>query len=99
MAAVLGVFGLFMSVVAAQNNCSIVPIYVDFHVRAVDGGVNEQYGLFTGIGFPQSQNLSQWPSLSNNETTVAASDYCSGSPFDNCALHAHGYYVPEISQK
>ncbi|KIW92882.1 uncharacterized protein Z519_06731 [Cladophialophora bantiana CBS 173.52] len=98
MAAVLGAFLLFVSVVAAQNNCSIVPVYVDFHARAVDGGVNEQYGLFTGAGFPISQNMSHWPSFSNNETTVASLDYCTNSPFKDCLNHAHGFYSPDLSQ-
>jgi hypothetical protein len=101
MAAVVGAFTLLISVVAAQtSNCSaLIPIYVDFHARAVDGGVTEQYGLFSGIGFPTSQNLSQWPSLSNNETTVASLDYCSDSPFADCLDHAHGYYSPDLSKK
>ncbi|KIW29002.1 uncharacterized protein PV07_04850 [Cladophialophora immunda] len=98
MAAVFEALLLFVAAVAAQNNCSIVPIYVDFHVRAVDGGVNEQYGLFTGAGFPVSQNMSHWPSLSNNETTVASLDYCTDSPFQDCLNHAHGFYSPDLSQ-
>ncbi|KIX99303.1 uncharacterized protein Z520_04879 [Fonsecaea multimorphosa CBS 102226] len=98
MATVLETLLLLVAVVAAQNNCSIVPIYVDFHVRAVDGGVNEQYGLFTGAGFPVSQNMSHWPSLSNNETTVASLDYCTNSPFEDCLNHAHGFYSPDLSQ-
>ena len=99
MAVVLGAFSLFFSIVAAQDRCSIGPIFVDFHVRAVDGGVNEQYGLFTGMGLPTSQNLSQWPSFSNNETTVASLDYCTGTSFADCLDHAHGFYSPELSQK
>ncbi|OAP57755.1 hypothetical protein AYL99_08493 [Fonsecaea erecta] len=98
MAEVFQAFVLFVAVVVAQNNCSKVPIYVDFHVRAVDGGVNEQYGLFTGAGFPVSQNMSHWPSLSNNETTVASLDYCTNSPFEDCLNHAHGFYSPDLSQ-
>ena len=97
MAAFLGAL-LFISAVAAANDCSIIPIYVDFHNRAVDGGISEQYGLFTGIGFPVSQNLSHWPSLSNNETTVGSLDYCSGSPFKDCVTHSHGFYEPELSE-
>ncbi|OAG45158.1 hypothetical protein AYO21_00506 [Fonsecaea monophora] len=98
MAGVIQALVLFVTVVAAQNNCSIVPIYVDFHVRAVDGGVNEQYGLFTGAGFPVSQNMSHWPSFANNETTVASLDYCTNSPFGDCLNHAHGFYSPDLSQ-
>ncbi|KIW99355.1 uncharacterized protein Z518_11343 [Rhinocladiella mackenziei CBS 650.93] len=97
MAAFMGAF-LFISTVVAANNCSIQPIYIDFHDRAVDGGVSTQYGLFTGIGFPTSQNLSQWPSLSNNETTVGSLDYCSSSPFTDCINRVHGFYSPELSE-
>lgn len=95
----MGAF-LFLStvVVAAANNCTIEPIYVDFHNRAVDGGVTFQYGLFTGIGSPVSQNLSQWPSLSNNETTVGGVEYCSSSPFRECINQTHGYYSSDLSE-
>ena len=100
MASIGGALALFLSVAAAQNNCSaLVPIYIDFHARAVDGGTNQQYGLFSGIGFPVSQNLSQWPSLSNNETTVASLDYCSTNRFPDCLNHDHAFYSPELSQK
>ncbi|KIW12204.1 hypothetical protein PV08_09480 [Exophiala spinifera] len=95
MTTLLGVV-LLMSVVAA-NNCSIEPIYVDFHNRAVDGGITFQYGLFTGIGSPISQNLSQWPSLSHNETTVGSLDYCTNSQFQNCNNQSHGFYSPDLS--
>ncbi|ETI24151.1 hypothetical protein G647_03520 [Cladophialophora carrionii CBS 160.54] len=98
MAALVGASLLFAAVAAAQNSCSIVPIYVDFHDRAVNGGVNIQYGLFAGIGFPLSQNQSLWPSLSNNETTVSSLDYCTNSPFPNCLDHDHGFYSPELSE-
>ncbi len=81
----------------ANSSCSIPPIYVDFHDRAVDGGVTFQYGLFTGIGSPISQNLSQWPSLSHNETTVGGLDYCA-SDNNNCLNQSHGFYSPDLSQ-
>ena len=97
MAAFLGAL-LFASVVGASNNCTIQPIFVDFHVRAVDGGVSEQYGLFTGVGSTASQNLSLWPSFSNNETTVGGLEYCTGSRFADCINHSHGFYSPELSQ-
>ncbi|KAK7888383.1 hypothetical protein LTR67_008729 [Exophiala xenobiotica] len=87
---------LLVSAVAA-NDCNINPIFVDFHNRAVDGGITFQYGLFTGIGSPISQNLSQWPSLSYNETTVGSLDYCTSSPFTNCINQSHGFYSPDLS--
>ncbi|EXJ60993.1 hypothetical protein A1O7_05146 [Cladophialophora yegresii CBS 114405] len=98
MAAFVGASLLFAAVAAAQNSCSIIPIYVDFHDRAVDGGINMQYGLFAGIGFPVSQNQSLWPSLSSNETTVASLDYCSNSPFADCLNRDHGFYSPDPSK-
>jgi len=93
---VLAVSLLFLSRVRA-NNCLIDPIYVDFHVRNVDGGVTSQYGLFTGIGTP-SQNLSSWPSLSYNETTVASVAYCQNGSSTDCASSQHGFYVPNLSE-
>lgn len=92
----LGALLLIAPLAAAQDGCSKTPIYLDFHDRRVDGGVSIQYGLFTGIGTP-SQNLSQWPSLSNNETTVSSLDYCSHSPFQDCVQLAHGFYDPALS--
>ncbi|KAI1615321.1 aspartic peptidase domain-containing protein [Exophiala viscosa] len=96
MATLAGLVLLASAVVA--NNCSIQPVYVDFHNRAVDGGITFQYGLFTGIGSPISQNLSSWPSLSNNETSVGSLDYCSTSSFQNCVNQSHGFYSPDLSQ-
>lgn len=97
MASLLGAILLLTSIVFAQDNCSLTPIYVDFHDRRVDGGISEQYGLFTGVGTP-SQNLSQWPSLSNNETTVGALDYCTRSPVADCIELSHGFYEPALSE-
>ncbi|KAK4938355.1 hypothetical protein LTR10_021154 [Elasticomyces elasticus] len=97
MASLAGLLLLLASAVVA-NNCTIQPVYVDFHNRAVDGGITFQYGLFTGIGSPISQNLSQWPSLSNNETSVGSLDYCSTSPFQTCVNQSHGFYSPALSQ-
>jgi len=94
---ILGSVLLLSSAVVAQDSCSQTPIYLDFHDRRVDSGTGLQYGLFTGIGTP-SQNLSQWPSLSNNETTVASLDYCTGSPFEDCLEFSHGFYDPAQSE-
>ncbi|KEF54585.1 uncharacterized protein A1O9_09027 [Exophiala aquamarina CBS 119918] len=97
MASILGAVLLLFSAVLAQDGCSQTPIYLDFHDRRVDGGISIQYGLFTGIGTP-SQNLSQWPSLSNNDTYVASLDYCTGSPFEDCLELSHGFYDPALSE-
>lgn len=96
MAALLGSL-VCLSAVVAASNCSIPPIFVDMHNRAVDGGVTFQYGLFTGVGSAASQNLSQWPSF-HNETTVGDLDYCTTSPFKDCPTQSHGFYSSELSQ-
>ncbi|KAL2393968.1 hypothetical protein ABEF93_001255 [Exophiala dermatitidis] len=95
MSAVISLVMLLSALVAGEN-CSTPPIFVDFHSRAVDGGITFQYGLFTGIGSPTSQNLSQWPSF-NNETTVGNMDYCGTSPFGDCLTQNHGFYSPDLS--
>lgn len=97
MATLLAAALLVLSLAVAQDSCSLTPIYLDFHDRRVDGGLSLQYGLFTGVGTP-SQNLSQWPSLSNNETTVSSLDYCSGAAFQDCVQLAHGFYDPTLSE-
>jgi hypothetical protein len=56
-------------------NCSIPPIYVDIHKRAVSGTDVFQYGSFVGVGSP-AQNQSLLPSLRQDETSVASSDFC-----------------------
>lgn len=96
MSAVISLVMLLSALVAGEN-CSTPPIFVDFHSRAVDGGITFQYGLFTGIGSPTSQNLSQWPSF-NNETTVGNMDYCGTSPFGDCLTQNHGFYSPDLSK-
>lgn len=82
---------ILSSLVSAQNQCHHTPIYLDFHDRRVDTDRNFQYGLFAGVGTP-SQNLSQWPSISHNEMTIADPDYCTDSPFQDCINQAHGIY-------
>lgn len=64
-------------------NCSITPIYVDIHKRAVHGSSIFQYGAFIGVGTP-AQNQSIWPSLRHNETSFASSDFCSNSNLTDC---------------
>ncbi|RMZ80238.1 hypothetical protein DV738_g2904, partial [Chaetothyriales sp. CBS 135597] len=82
---------------AATSSCSTGPVFIDFHYRAVDGGINYQYGLFSGVG-TQSQNQSMWPSLVNNETYLAGADFCDASNYDFCRNETHGVFVPAISQ-
>ncbi|KAI9725017.1 MAG: hypothetical protein M1812_000293 [Candelaria pacifica] len=72
-------------------DCSILPIYVDIHKRAVAGTENFEYGSFTGVGSP-AQNQSLWPSLSYNDTSMADVDYCKHSNFTDCEHHTGGYF-------
>jgi hypothetical protein len=89
---------LFASMVLAADDCTITPIYVDYHNRLVDGGLNYQYGLFMGVG-TQSQNQSLWPSLSNNETYLSSTSYCDDSTWSKCINETHGYFAPALSQR
>lgn len=79
---VLLLASLLESVLAA--NCSVPPIYVDIHKRAVTHGTElEQYGSFIGVGSP-FQNQSLWPSLRRNETSFAALSFCAHSNLTDC---------------
>ncbi|RMZ88448.1 hypothetical protein DV736_g4327, partial [Chaetothyriales sp. CBS 134916] len=93
----LALFSLVFAAHAAATNCSAGPVYVDFHSRVVDGGFNYQYGLFAGIG-TQSQNQSMWPSLLDNETYLASTDFCDNTKYQSCRNETHGVFVPGISQ-
>ncbi|KAH0562032.1 hypothetical protein GP486_003268 [Trichoglossum hirsutum] len=72
------------STTAWAFNCSIPPIYVDIHKRAVHGMVAFQYGAFVGAGTP-AQNQSLWVSLKSNETSVAGQDFCANSNIPDCS--------------
>ena len=78
-------------------NCSIPPIYVDIHNRAVQDSDLFQYGAFIGFGTP-GQNLSLWPSFSRNETAIAATDYCTPSSPQDCQNNTHGFFEPVLSK-
>jgi hypothetical protein len=75
------VVALSLAQVAFSFNCSIPPIYVDIHKRAVHDSELFQYGLFVGLGTP-SQNFSMWPSMTHNET---------------CINNTHGFFQPALS--
>ena len=77
-------------------NCSIPPIYVDIHKRAVHNSDLFQYGLFVGLG-TASQNFSMWPSLVHNETSFASIDFCTDSSPSNCQNNTHGMFQSELS--
>lgn len=87
------------SVAFAEDECqdSPQPIYIDFHNRNVsDNDQNIQYGLFIGVGTP-FQNQSLWPSISHNETTFSAPNFCEGNNNSQCIEQTHGFYDPEVS--
>ena len=94
---VFAVSALFAQV-AFSFNCSIPPIYVDIHPRAVHGTETFEYGAFIGIGEP-AQNQSLWPSLNHNETALAAIDFCTASSPSGCAINTHGFFQPELSSR
>lgn len=82
---------LVASTTVLAFDCSVPPIYVDIHKRAVRGTDVFQYGSFVGVGTP-SQNQSLWPSLSHNETTVAFASYCGRSDLPNCRQNTRGEF-------
>lgn len=92
--ALLALFSLAQ--VVSSFNCSIPPIYVDIHKRAVHDSEVMQYGLFVGLGTP-SQNFSMWPSLVHNETTFASDDFCTSSSPPTCVDNTHGEFQTELS--
>ncbi|KAF2455543.1 hypothetical protein BDY21DRAFT_289468 [Lineolata rhizophorae] len=92
--AVLALGALAQSV--AAFNCSMPPVYVDIHKRIVHGTDIFQYGSFMGVGSP-GQNQSLFPSLRNNETSVASVVFCDNSNLTDCRINTHGNYDSEAS--
>ncbi|MBE7179927.1 MAG: hypothetical protein INR71_01760 [Terriglobus roseus] len=78
------------------QNCSREPIYMDVHVRRVQGSTAFQWGAFVGAGTP-AQNQSSWPSLRQNQTSVASIAYCEHSALEDCQNATHGNYDPSAS--
>ncbi|EDU42598.1 Asp domain containing protein [Pyrenophora tritici-repentis] len=94
-------FYLSATVLFAQStvasNCTKKPIYVDIHKRAVHDSPVFQYGSFIGLGTP-AQNQSLWPSLQQNHTSFASSDYCKdNSTLRNCFNSTGGFFNPQDS--
>ncbi|KAJ4993489.1 hypothetical protein SVAN01_01037 [Stagonosporopsis vannaccii] len=79
-------------------NCSIKPIYVDIHKRAVEGSRTFQYGSFIGVGSGETasatsaQNHSLWPSLSQNHMSFGADNYCKDSMLEKCDVSTGGFF-------
>lgn len=88
---------LAVSMLLAQSvtafNCSIPPIYVDIHKRAVHESDVFEYGSFIGVGTP-AQNHSLWPSFSKNETSFASHAYCyqNNDTLPNCDTSTGGFF-------
>jgi|SRR5690242_1703184 len=72
-------------------NCSIKPVYVDIHERAVEGSRTFQYGSFIGVG-TSAQNHSLWPSLAQNHMSFGAESYCKDSTLEECAVSTGGFF-------
>ena len=92
---------LSLAQVAFSFNCSIPPIYVDIHKRAVNTPADHdsevfQYGAFVGYGTP-AQNFSLWPSFTHNETTFAAADFCTDESPADCEYNTHGTFRSDLS--
>lgn len=84
------VLSLFHTVSAL--NCSTPPVYVDVHDRSVHGTDVFAWGAFMGIGTP-SQNQSLWPSLRQNQTSVASAElFCNNSRLANCSVSTNGNF-------
>ncbi|KAI9828349.1 MAG: hypothetical protein M1832_002777 [Thelocarpon impressellum] len=81
---------------AYSFDCSIPPIYIDVHKRAVHGGGAQEYGSFVGFG-TASQNMSLWVSLSANETSVADPDFCKKSNLTDCDNATGGFFDSALS--
>ncbi|KAL6706334.1 hypothetical protein ACN47E_005624 [Coniothyrium glycines] len=92
---------LSASVLFAQStaafNCSKKPVYVDIHKRAVHDSPAFQYGSFIGLGTP-AQNNSLWPSLAQNHTSFASSNYCKdNTTLQNCDRSTGGFFAHQDS--
>ncbi|KAF1809625.1 acid protease [Eremomyces bilateralis CBS 781.70] len=90
-------FTLLIASTVLAFDCSKPPIYVDIHKRAVRGTNILQYGSFIGFGTP-SQNQSLFPSLRQNETSVASGDFCGRSQLRNCEGETHGTFDASFSR-
>ncbi|KAI9757522.1 MAG: hypothetical protein M4579_003435 [Chaenotheca gracillima] len=87
--------GLFVGQTLSFN-CSVTPIYVDIHTRAVHNVESFEWGSFVGFGSP-SQNMSLPVSLSNNETSVAEDGFCQHSKLSQCQNSTGGFLETRLS--
>lgn len=86
-------------------NCSIKPIYVDIHKRAVHDSHVFQYGSFIGVGTGETasatsaQNHSLWPSLMQNHMSFGTLDYCKKSNLSKCEESTGGFFTSNQSTR
>jgi hypothetical protein len=86
-------------------NCSIKPIYVDIHKRAVHDSHVFQYGSFIGVGTGETasatsaQNHSLWPSLMQNHMSFGTLDYCKNSNLMKCEESTGGFFTSNQSTR
>lgn len=66
------------------------------HYREVHGTDHFEWGSFLGVGVP-SQNQSLWPSITQNETSVADINFCSNSSLADCEDSTNGFFEPSLS--
>ena len=84
-------------------NCSLKPIYVDIHKRAVHDSPKFQYGSFIGVGTGETasatsaQNHSLWPSLSQNHMSFGTLSFCNNSTLANCKESTGGFFNSDQS--
>jgi hypothetical protein len=81
---------------APAFECRTPPIYVDMHRRQVGASGQWHYGSSIGAGSPP-QNQSVWPSLRQNDTSVAGVGFCKNSTIQDCEARYGGEYDPEKS--
>ena len=90
-------FLTLVSTTAWAFNCSIPPVYVDIHKRAVHGMAAFQYGSFVGAGTP-AMNQSMWVSLRGNETTITGEGFCGASNVAGCDERG-AFFEPDASTR
>jgi hypothetical protein len=88
--------GLALARLALTFECRMPPIYVDLQRRQVGAGGQWHYGISIGAGSPP-QNQSVWPSLRQNDTSVAGVGLCGNSTLQDCDVKRGGDFDPARS--
>jgi len=87
---------LSLATLSTAFDCNIPPVYIDIHKRAVHGTEDFEYGLFMGLG-TGPQNQSMWPSISQNETTIADSSICQNLDIPSRETSTGGLFEANLS--